>query len=81
MCSARGPIRDHLGPAMQGFERSWSVWIWAAFGLAGSLLTAYAGPAAVAEPSSRWWYTPEVPGGRTTATVLVYVGMALLYVA
>lgn len=65
---------------MQGFERSRSVWIWAAVGLAGSLLTAYAGPKAVADPSSQWWYTPAVPGGRSAATVLVYVGMALLSV-
>ena len=66
---------------MQAFERSRSVWIWAAVGLAGSLLTAYAGPAAVADRASEWWYTPGVPGGRSTATVLVYVGMALLSVA
>lgn len=50
----------------------------AAVGLAGSLLTAYAGPAAV---DKHWWYVPGVAGGHDTAVALVYAGMALLCVA
>lgn len=66
---------------MQGFERSGSVWIWATVGFAGSLLTALAGPAAVSDSIPRWWFAPGVPGGRSAATVLVYVGMAVLCIA
>ncbi len=63
---------------MRGFERSRTVWILAAVGLAGSLLTAYAGPAAV---DRHWWYVPGVAGGHNTAVVLVYIGMGVLCVA
>ncbi len=62
-------------------SRSASVWAWAALGLTGSLLIALAGPASVADAATRWWYTPAVPGGRGTATVLVYVGIAVLCLA
>jgi hypothetical protein len=57
------------------------VWAWAALGLAGSLLIALAGPASVADPATEWFYTPPVPGGRGAATVLVYVGIAVMCVA
>lgn len=66
---------------MHGLPRSRSVWAWAALGLAGALLIAVAGPRAVAAPATEWFYTPAVPGGRGTATVLVYVGMAVLCLA
>jgi alpha-1,6-mannosyltransferase len=49
-----------------------------ALGLAGSLVIAVAGPLAVADPHSPWWYTPAVPGGHGAAVALVYVGVALL---
>lgn len=51
--------------------------LWAGIGLAGSLLTAVAAPAALGDRS--WWYAPGVPTG--AATPLVYVGMALLGIA
>jgi alpha-1,6-mannosyltransferase len=66
---------------MHGLPRSRSLWAWAALGLAGSLLITFAGPASVADPATTWWYTPSVPGGRATATVLVYVGIGILCVA
>lgn len=66
---------------MHGLSRSRSIWAWAALGLAGSLLIALAGPLAVADPATEWWYTPAVPGGRGAATVLVYVGTAVLCLA
>ena len=66
---------------MHGLSRSRSVWAWAALGLAGALLIALAGPRAVAGPATDWWYTPAVPGGRGGATVLVYVGIAVLCLA
>jgi alpha-1,6-mannosyltransferase len=52
-----------------------------ALGLAGSLVIAVAGPLAVADPHSPWWYTPAVPGGHGAAVALVYVGVALLAAA
>lgn len=66
---------------MSGFARSPSAWGWAGLGLAGSLLTAFAGPAAVDDAVTHWWYEPSIPGGRSGAIVLVYVGMALLCAA
>ncbi len=63
---------------MYGLSRPRSIWSWAAVGLAGSLLTALAGPAAV---DTTWWYAPGVPGGRSVATALVYLGMTLVCVA
>jgi hypothetical protein len=49
--------------------------------LAGSLLVALAGPASVAGPATAWWYSLPVPGGKGTATGLVYAGVAVLCVA
>jgi alpha-1,6-mannosyltransferase len=46
----------------------------ASVGLAGSLLIAVAGPAAVGDRA--WWYAPALP--RAAATAMVYAGMALL---
>jgi len=68
-------------PAMNGLARIRSVIGWTALGLAGSLVIAVAGPLAVADPHSPWWYTPAVPGGHGSAVALVYVGVALLGVA
>ncbi len=61
---------------MNLLARPASVWAWASLGLAGSLLTALASPAAI--PDMSWWYAPSAPGGRGTAIAAVYVGMALL---
>jgi hypothetical protein len=58
-----------------------TVWVWAAVGLAGSLLVAYAAPRAVPDPAVSWWYLPPAPGGRSVATALVYAGMAVLCAA
>jgi alpha-1,6-mannosyltransferase len=55
-----------------------SAWVWAAMGLAGSVLAAYAAPRAVADHVVGWWYLPSVPSGRHHSLVLVYVGMAVL---
>ena len=68
-------------PAMNGLARIRTVWAWAALGFAGALLIALAGPRAVADAHSPWWYQPSVPGGRATATVLVYIGIAVLCAA
>ncbi|HEY2318432.1 MAG TPA: polyprenol phosphomannose-dependent alpha 1,6 mannosyltransferase MptB [Solirubrobacteraceae bacterium] len=53
-------------------------WVWAALGLAGSALVAYAAPRAVDDRVVGWWYVPGAPSGRATSLVLVYVGMAAL---
>ncbi|MGZ4165399.1 MAG: polyprenol phosphomannose-dependent alpha 1,6 mannosyltransferase MptB [Solirubrobacteraceae bacterium] len=53
-------------------------WVWAALGLAGSVLVAYAAPHAVDDRVVGWWYEPGVPSGRGTSLVLVYIGMAAL---
>jgi hypothetical protein len=63
---------------MNGAARIRTVWGWAALGGAGSLLIALAGPRATADATSPWWFAPSIPGGHGTATVLVYVGIALL---
>lgn len=63
---------------MNGAARIRTVWGWAALGGAGSLLIALAGPRATADATSPWWFAPSIPGGRGTATALVYVGIALL---
>jgi hypothetical protein len=63
---------------MNGAARIRTVWGWAALGGAGSLLIALAGPRATADATSPWWFAPSIPGGRATATALVYVGIALL---
>ena len=65
---------------MTGVARQRTVWAWAALGLAGSLLMAVAGPRAVADAASPWWYQPSL-GSKAAATVLVYVGIAALCVA
>lgn len=65
-------------PAMNGLARIRSVIGWTALGLAGSLVIAVAGPLAVADPHSPWWYTPALPGGHGAAVAFVYVGVALL---
>lgn len=61
---------------MNSHLRSASVWAWASLGLAGSVLTALAAPAAI--PDKAWWYAPLAPGGRGAAIAAVYVGTALL---
>ncbi len=66
---------------MNGVRSPRGFWGWATFGLCGSLLMALAGPRAVADASSPWWYRPSIPGGHDVATVLVFVGMALLCAA
>jgi len=63
---------------MNGAARIRTVWGWAALGGAGSLLITLAGPRATADATSPWWFAPSIPGGRGTATALVYVGIALL---
>ncbi|HET8978870.1 MAG TPA: polyprenol phosphomannose-dependent alpha 1,6 mannosyltransferase MptB [Solirubrobacteraceae bacterium] len=55
-----------------------STWLWAALGLVGSLLIAYASPRAVPDPAVHWWYVPAVPAGRGVSLGLVYAGMAAL---
>ena len=65
---------------MTGVARQRTVWAWAALGLAGSVLMAVAGPRAVADAASPWWYQPSL-GSKTAATVLVYVGIAALCAA
>jgi hypothetical protein len=55
-----------------------SAWVWAAVGLAGSVLVAYAAPRAVADHVVGWWYMPSAPSGRNHSLILVYVGMAVL---
>ena len=55
-----------------------SVWSYAAPGLAGSVLVAYAAPRAVADHVVGWWYMPGAPAGREHSLVLVYIGMAVL---
>jgi alpha-1,6-mannosyltransferase len=55
-----------------------SVWSYAALGLAGSVLVAYAAPRAVADHVVGWWYMPGAPSGRGHSVVLVYLGMAAL---
>src|SRR5690349_10407703 len=55
-----------------------SAWVFAAVGLAGSMLVAYAAPRAVADPVVGWWYMPGAPSGRSHSLVLVYLGMAVL---
>ena len=55
-----------------------SAWAFAAAGLAGSVLVAYAAPRAVADPVVGWWYMPGAPSGRGHSLVLVYLGMAVL---
>lgn len=66
---------------MNGHLRSASVRAWAALGLAGSLTIAWAGPRAVSTPATGWWYMPALPGGRSAANVLVYVGVGVLCLA
>jgi hypothetical protein len=61
--------------------KSRSVWAWAALGLAGSLIVALAGPRAVDDSSTTWWYTPSIPGGRGVATALIFLGVALVSAA
>lgn len=61
---------------MNGLPRTTTIWACAALGLAGSLLTALAAPAAI--PDKAWWYAPSAPGGREVAIVAVFVGMALV---
>jgi alpha-1,6-mannosyltransferase len=58
-----------------------STWWWAALGLGGSLLTAYAAPRAVPDAAVRWWYVPSIPSGHGVSLALVYAGMAVLSVA
>ncbi len=55
-----------------------SVWSYAALGLAGAVLVAYAAPRAVADHVVGWWYMPGAPSGREHSLVLVYIGMAVL---
>ena len=52
----------------------------ALLGLAGSLLTAIAGPRALEDRHTGWWYA-QIATSRGLATVLVWVGMGLLTVA
>ncbi len=61
---------------MNTLPRSRTVWALASLGLAGSLLTALAAPAAI--PDKSWWFAPSVPGGRGVAMALVFAGAALL---
>ncbi|HEX4012125.1 MAG TPA: polyprenol phosphomannose-dependent alpha 1,6 mannosyltransferase MptB [Solirubrobacteraceae bacterium] len=58
-----------------------STWLWAALGLAGSLLVAYAAPRALDDHVVGWWYMPATPAGASVSRVLVYAGMAALCVA
>jgi alpha-1,6-mannosyltransferase len=58
-----------------------SVWSYAAVGLAGSALVAYAAPRAVADHVVGWWYMPGAPSGRGHSLVLVYIGMVVLCAA
>jgi hypothetical protein len=51
---------------------------YAALGLAGSLLVAYAAPRAVADHVVGWWYMPGAPASRSASLVIVYAGMAML---
>ena len=55
--------------------------LWAALGLAGSLLVAYAAPRALDDRVVGWWYTPGAPAGTGASRALVYTGMAILCVA
>ena len=66
---------------MKTAHRSSNPWAWGALGAVGSLLCAFAGPAAVDSSTSGWWYAPSVPGGRSAAVTLVYIGMGLLCAA
>ena len=61
---------------MNSLPRSRTVWAWASLGLAGSLLTALAAPAAI--PDNGWWFAPGFPGGRGVAMPAVFAGAALL---
>lgn len=72
----RPPDRSARESAASG-RASW----WTALGLAGSLVTAYAAPRAVPDPSVRWWYVPSTPAGHAVSLALVYVGMGALCVA
>jgi hypothetical protein len=58
-----------------------SAWSFAAVGLAGAVLVAYAAPRAVADHVVGWWYVPGAPSGRGHSLVLVYIGMAVLCAA
>ena len=53
---------------------------WAGLGFVGALLIALAGPRAVADAASPWWFHPSL-GGKALATALVYAGIAVLCVA
>jgi alpha-1,6-mannosyltransferase len=66
---------------MNDLPRSRTVWAWAALGLAGSLLVAFAAPRAVGDAVVGWWYLPGVPAGRSVSIALLYIGMAALCVA
>jgi hypothetical protein len=61
---------------MNTLPRSRKVWAWASLGLAGSLLTAVAAPAAI--PDKGWWYAPGTSGGHGVAIAAVFAGAALL---
>lgn len=65
---------------MNRVPRFTGVRLWAALGLLGSALMAIAGASAVADPGTPWWYRVGALGGHA-ATVLVYVGAAILCVA
>jgi hypothetical protein len=58
-----------------------STWLWAALGLAGSLVVAYAAPRALDDHVVGWWYMPATPAGAGISRALVYAGMAALCVA
>ncbi|HET9104559.1 MAG TPA: polyprenol phosphomannose-dependent alpha 1,6 mannosyltransferase MptB [Solirubrobacteraceae bacterium] len=53
---------------------------WAGLGCVGSFLIAVAGPRAVADAASPWWYQPSL-GGKALSTALVYTGIAVLCAA
>ncbi|MFZ0043844.1 MAG: polyprenol phosphomannose-dependent alpha 1,6 mannosyltransferase MptB, partial [Solirubrobacteraceae bacterium] len=61
--------------------RARAVWLWAALGLVGSALVAWAAPRAAGDHVVGWWYQPGAPASHGAALAMVYVGMAALCVA
>jgi alpha-1,6-mannosyltransferase len=66
--------RGGAGEAARG-----GLWAWAALGLGGSLLVAYAAPRALHDSVVGWWYHPAAPGH--AATALIWAGMVAMAVA
>jgi hypothetical protein len=62
-------------------SRSAHLWSLTFLGLAGSILVAWGGPAAVNDATIGWWYVPGWPSSRHGGVILIYVGMALMGLA